>query len=67
MFYFADFLFVNKQELISYVNLCDKKCENEIWIDSITLVSCSNKLRNGYCQLTGNSDFTLKSLLPVDW
>ena len=22
---------------------------------------------SGYCQLTGNSDFTLKSLLPVDW
>ena len=25
VFYFADFLFVNKQDLISYVNLCDKK------------------------------------------
>ena len=23
--------------------------------------------RNGYCQLTGNSDFTLKWLLPVNW
>ena len=31
------------------------------------LIVQSNLLRSGCCQVTGSSDFTLKSLLPVNW
>ena len=37
------------------------------YADNNTLSFIHNNLGNVYCQLTGNSDFTLKSLLPVDW